>query len=93
VAGAFAGGLEFAQRLVLGRSQQCLCRALSRNPGECLALEDSPTGAIAALTAGLYLIGVPSATDLLFPAHQHAATLNDPALWQTLGLAPSALSA
>jgi HAD superfamily hydrolase (TIGR01509 family) len=69
------------------------CRALGRDPGECLALEDSPTGAIAALTAGLYLIGVPSATDLLFPAHQHAATLNDPALWQSLGLTPSALSA
>lgn len=69
------------------------CRALARNPGECFALEDSPVGAIAALTAGLYLIGVPSASDLLFPAHQHAAALSDPALWQSLGLTPNAMSA
>jgi HAD superfamily hydrolase (TIGR01509 family) len=69
------------------------CSELRRDPGDCLALEDSPTGAIAALTAGLYLIGIPSATDLLFPAHQHAATLNDHALWQSLGLTPSKLTA
>jgi hypothetical protein len=31
---------------------------------------------------------VPSAPDLVFPAHQHAATLSDPALWQTLHLPP-----
>jgi HAD superfamily hydrolase (TIGR01509 family) len=69
------------------------CRALGRSPGECLALEDSPTGAIAALTAGLYLIGVPSASDLVFPAHQHAATLSDRTLWKSLGLAPGTLAA
>ncbi|HEY2579274.1 MAG TPA: HAD family phosphatase [Streptosporangiaceae bacterium] len=69
------------------------CRKLRCDPGSCLALEDSPTGAIAALTAGLYLIGVPSAPDLIFPAHQHATTLNDHLLWQSLGLMPRTLSA
>jgi len=64
------------------------CERLACNPGACTALEDSPTGAAAALTAGMYLIAVPSAPDLVFPAHQHAASLNDPGLWQTLGLAP-----
>lgn len=64
------------------------CHRLARYPGACTALEDSPAGAAAALAAGMYLIAVPSAPDLVLPAHQHAATLNDPALWQTLHLAP-----
>jgi HAD superfamily hydrolase (TIGR01509 family) len=64
------------------------CERLGHHPGACTALEDSPTGGAAALTAGMYLIAVPSAPDLVFPAHQHAASLSDPALWQTLGLAP-----
>jgi HAD superfamily hydrolase (TIGR01509 family) len=64
------------------------CQHLARDPGACTALEDSPAGAAAALAAGMYLIAVPSAPDLVFPAHQHAATLSDPALWQTLHLAP-----
>lgn len=63
------------------------CERLACDPGACTALEDSPTGGAAALAAGLYLIAVPSAPDLVFPAHQHAASLNDPALWHTLGLA------
>jgi HAD superfamily hydrolase (TIGR01509 family) len=64
------------------------CERLGHNPGTCAALEDSPTGAAAALAAGMYLIAVPSAPDLVFPAHQHAASLSDPRLWQALGLAP-----
>lgn len=62
------------------------CQRLARDPGACTALEDSPAGGAAALAAGLYLIAVPSAPDLVFPAHQHAASLSDPALWHTLGL-------
>jgi len=69
------------------------CHAIGRGPGQCLALEDSPTGAIAALTAGLYLIGVPSAADLQFPAHEHATSLNDHALWLSLGLQPGTATA
>jgi len=65
------------------------CRALGRKPADCIAFEDSPTGAIAALTAGLYLIGIPSATDLTFPAHEHATTLEDHAIWHSLGLTPN----
>jgi HAD superfamily hydrolase (TIGR01509 family) len=62
------------------------CRRLGHPPRTCVAVEDSPTGATAALTAGMYLIGVPSAPDLVFPAHRHAATLNDAGLWQMLGI-------
>lgn len=69
------------------------CQQLRTHPAACAAFEDSPTGAAAALAAGLYLIGVPSAPDLAFPAHQHAATLSEPALWQALGLTPHALTA
>lgn len=63
------------------------CERVGHNPAACTALEDSPTGGAAALAAGMYLVAVPSAPDLVFPAHQHAASLSDPALWQTLGLA------
>jgi HAD superfamily hydrolase (TIGR01509 family) len=63
------------------------CERLARDPSACTALEDSPTGGAAALAAGMYLIAVPSAPDLVFPAHQHATSLNDPVLWHTLGLA------
>lgn len=63
------------------------CEHLARDPGACTALEDSPAGGGAALAAGMYLIAVPSASDLVFPAHQHAASLSDPTLWHTLGLA------
>jgi HAD superfamily hydrolase (TIGR01509 family) len=63
------------------------CQRLARDPGACTALEDSPAGGAAALAAGLYLIAVPSAPDLVFPAHQHASSLSDPAVWHTLGLA------
>jgi HAD superfamily hydrolase (TIGR01509 family) len=64
------------------------CERLGHNPGACAALEDSPAGGAAALAAGMYVIAVPSAPDLVFPAHQHAASLSDPALRQTLGLTP-----
>jgi beta-phosphoglucomutase-like phosphatase (HAD superfamily) len=64
------------------------CGRLARDPCACTALEDSPAGGAAALAAGMYLIAVPSAPDLVFPAHQHAASLNDPDLWQTLALPP-----
>lgn len=69
------------------------CQQLGAEPAASLAFEDSPTGAAAALAAGMYLIGVPSAPDLAFPAHRHVATLSDPALWQALGLEPQALTA
>jgi beta-phosphoglucomutase-like phosphatase (HAD superfamily) len=36
------------------------CRALGREAGDCAAFEDSPTGAAAARTAGMRVVGVPS---------------------------------
>ncbi|HVB46095.1 MAG TPA: HAD family phosphatase [Streptosporangiaceae bacterium] len=72
---------------------QLACQHLGSDPAASVAFEDSPTGAAAALAAGLYLIGVPSAPDLVFPAHRHVTTLGDPALWQALGLPSQALTA
>lgn len=65
------------------------CRRLEVRPAQCVAFEDSPTGAAAALAAGLYVIGVPSAPRATpVPAHQHAANLSDPAIWHVLGITP-----
>lgn len=65
---------------------QLACERLRANPAQCVAFEDSPTGAAAALTAGLYLIGIPSAPGRALPAHLHAAALSKPAVWAALGL-------
>jgi HAD superfamily hydrolase (TIGR01509 family) len=69
------------------------CRGVRAEPAGCAAFEDSPAGASAALAAGLYVIGVPSAPDLAFPAHRHADSLADPALWQAMGVRRRARSA
>lgn len=62
------------------------CTALSADPYQAIALEDSPTGASAALAAGMHLIAVPSAPDLHFDAHFHVPALTAPELWSYLGI-------
>jgi HAD superfamily hydrolase (TIGR01509 family) len=44
------------------------CRALRLDPGECVAFEDSPTGAAAARSAGMRVVGVPSLAGQTFEA-------------------------
>ncbi|MFE7113798.1 HAD family hydrolase, partial [Streptomyces sp. NPDC057600] len=62
------------------------CAAIGADPHRTVAFEDSPTGATAALAAGMYVIGVPSAPDLHFDAHIHASDLTAPELWRHLGV-------
>ncbi|OEV09335.1 hypothetical protein AN218_22425 [Streptomyces nanshensis] len=65
------------------------CAAVGADPQRAVALEDSPTGAAAALAAGLYLVGVPSAPDLHFHAHLHVPDLTAPELWELLSIRSS----
>ncbi|WP_371503540.1 HAD family phosphatase (plasmid) [Kitasatospora sp. NBC_00374] len=62
------------------------CTALQVEPRSALALEDSPTGAAAALAAGLYVIGIPSTSDLTFPCHLRVPALTTVRLRRALAL-------
>ena len=60
--------------------------ALGAEPSECAVLEDSPTGLAAGRAAGALTIGVPSLPGVVLEADVVAASLEDPAVWQALGL-------
>ncbi|MFF7644077.1 HAD-IA family hydrolase [Streptomyces canus] len=60
------------------------CAALASDPADTWALEDSATGAAAALAAGLYVIGVPHTAGSVFPCHMRVGSLDDPHLRQAL---------
>jgi HAD superfamily hydrolase (TIGR01509 family) len=63
------------------------CRRLGAEPGMCTALEDSSTGVIAAMTAGMYVIGVPYFTGTQLPGCDLLApSLADSAVARALGL-------
>jgi len=63
------------------------CRRLGAEPGECAALEDSPTGVQAAAAAGMYVIGVPYFTGAQLPGSDLLAdSLADPEVGAALGL-------
>ncbi len=64
--------------------------ALGVAPAGCVALEDSPTGAASARAAGMTVIGVPSVPGVSLAGDVDAqfASLEDPALWELLGLQP-----
>ena len=49
-------------------------RGLGSAPGECLAIEDSPVGARAAVAAGMHVVGLVAAGHILEPA-DHAEQL------------------
>jgi HAD superfamily hydrolase (TIGR01509 family) len=53
---------------------------------DCAVLEDSPTGLAAGRAAGALTIGVPSLPGVVLEADVVAASLEDPAVWQALGL-------
>ena len=55
-------------------------RALGQRPEDCLALEDSGTGARAARDAGLRLIAIPAPGHLVPPADLALTSLTDPEL-------------
>ena len=64
------------------------CEQLEVEPGDSVALEDSPTGVASARAAGLTVIGVPSLQGMpLEQAHVVVESLSDPALPKHLGLA------
>lgn len=56
------------------------CRQLGVDPAECLAFEDTGTGAAAAHAAGMRVIGVPSPEAAAFVADAVVPSLEDPAL-------------
>lgn len=63
------------------------CRRLGAEPGACAALEDSPTGVAAAVSAGMYVIGVPYFADGALPGSDLLVdSLADPAVATALGL-------
>ena len=63
------------------------CRRLGAEPRECAALEDSPTGVAAAVSAGMYVVGVPYFADGLLPGSDLLVdSLADPAVATALGL-------
>ncbi len=60
--------------------------ALGVRPEDCLAIEDSPTGVRSARDAGMLVVGVLSHPGVELDAHHVVPTLNDPRLWDLLGL-------
>jgi HAD superfamily hydrolase (TIGR01509 family) len=63
------------------------CRRLGAEPGECVALEDSPTGVTAAAAAGMYVVGVPYLAGTALPGSDLLVdSLAHPAVAAALGL-------
>jgi HAD superfamily hydrolase (TIGR01509 family) len=60
--------------------------ALGAQPAACAVLEDSPTGLAAGRAAGAMTIGIPSLPGVVLEADVVGASLEDPAVWQALGL-------
>lgn len=61
-------------------------QALGFKPDQCVAIEDSPTGVRSARDAGMTVVGVLSHPGIELDAHHVVPTLNDPLLWDLLGL-------
>ena len=66
-------------------------RLLGVDPAACVALEDSPPGAMSAHRAGMAVMVVPSFEGLNYEGADDArfASLAEPALWERLGLQPA----
>src|ERR687891_732772 len=62
------------------------CRRLGTAPDSALAIEDSPRGATAARTAGLFVIGIPYLPGLELDADLLAGSLEDAGVRAVLGL-------
>ena len=65
-----------------------VCTALGAAPADCVALEDSPTGATSARAAGMRVLGVPAVEGVRLDdvAHEVHASLQAPGVWAALGL-------
>jgi HAD superfamily hydrolase (TIGR01509 family) len=61
-------------------------RELGADPAACVVLEDSPTGLQAGRAAGALTIGIPSLPGVTLDADVVATSLEDPAVWQALGV-------
>jgi len=95
LAGAFAAtvaGDEVARGKPAPDPYIAAAAALGAVAGDCIALEDSQTGATSARAAGMTVFGVPSVPGVVLDGHadQVFASLTDPALWVRLGLQPEA---
>lgn len=64
------------------------CRLLDVNPALTVAVEDSPRGADAARTAGLFVIGIPYLPELELDADLVVGSLEDVVVRSALGIAP-----
>jgi HAD superfamily hydrolase (TIGR01509 family) len=63
------------------------CRLLNGEPGESVALEDSPTGTQAARAAGMIVVGIPYLSDIELPAaHIVASSLAGEEVARACGL-------
>ena len=62
------------------------CELLGAKPSRSVALEDSPTGVVAARGAGMYVIGIPSYPGVTLEVDLVAESLLDPAVREALGL-------
>jgi HAD superfamily hydrolase (TIGR01509 family) len=63
------------------------CRRLGVEPGESVAIEDSPTGVASAKAAGLYTIGIPAIAEIVLDEADLVATsLEAPEVRRALGL-------
>jgi HAD superfamily hydrolase (TIGR01509 family) len=60
--------------------------ALGVSATDCAVLEDSPTGLAAGRAAGALTIGVPALPGVVLEADVVAPSLEDPAVWEALGL-------
>jgi HAD superfamily hydrolase (TIGR01509 family) len=64
------------------------CSLLNSSPADAIALEDSSTGVASARAAGVYVIGIPSLATSALDADLLAPSLEHPAVWNALKVAP-----
>lgn len=62
------------------------CKRLEVTPANAIAIEDSPAGAAAATTAGLYVIGITATPAIRLNVNQQARSLTDTSVRTALGL-------
>lgn len=84
---AVLGGDDIAQPKPGPDAYLAATARLGVHPRDTVAIEDSPVGVASARAAGICVVGVPSAADLILAADMTSASLADPALWRALHIA------